>query len=63
MPVRTRIALGTLCMANMLTVAALGFVALFYVDGAAGPGAAVALWVAAAGLWRLAAWLRRGTDW
>lgn len=63
MPVRTRIVLGTLCMANCVTLSGLGFVALLYVDGAAGPIAAGGMWAAAAALWRLARRLRRGTDW
>ena len=50
MGVRTRIALGTLCMANMATFVALGVVALLYVDGAAGPIASATLWLAAFGL-------------
>ena len=62
MTVRTRIALGTLCIANMVTLALLGLVALLYVDGTAGPIAAGALWLTTVGLWHLAQRLR-GTDW
>ena len=61
--VRTRIALGTLCVFNAFTLTVLGGIALFYVDGAAGPIGAAACWLFAAGLWELAHHLRRSTDW
>ncbi len=63
MSVRTRIALGTLCMFNAFTVTALGFMALFYVDGTPGPISAGALWASAGGLIALARRLRQGTEW
>jgi hypothetical protein len=61
--VRTRIALGTLCVFNAFILAALGGIALFYVDGGAGPVSAAACWLFAVGLWELAHRLRRSTDW
>lgn len=63
MPVRTRIALGTLCVFNAAIVAALGFIFLIYVNGRAGPVAAVLMWISAGVLAALAHRLRRGTDW
>lgn len=63
MPVRTRIALGTLCVFNAAIVAGLGAIAIVFVDGGAGLPVAVAFWTAAAALWWLARLLRDGTDW
>jgi hypothetical protein len=63
MPARTRIALGTLCVFNALTLTVLGLVGLFFVDGLAAPVAAAGLWLAAYGLLRLSRHLREGTDW
>jgi len=61
--VRTRIALGTLCVFNAMTVAALGLIALLYVNGADGPLSAAALWLGSTVLWLTAKRLRRSTDW
>jgi hypothetical protein len=63
MSVRTRIALGTLCMFNAVTLLALGVIALRFVDGAAAPAVAVVLWIAAASLFVTARRLRHATDW
>lgn len=63
MSVRTRLALGTLCVFNAFTVTLCGFIALFYVDGVAGPVTAGGLWLGAGSLWGLSRRLRRGTDW
>lgn len=63
MPVRTRIALGTLCVFNAAIVGALGFIFLIFVNGLAGPVGAVLMWLSAGGLGSLAHRLRRGTDW
>ncbi|HWW54321.1 MAG TPA: hypothetical protein VNY84_11160 [Acidimicrobiales bacterium] len=63
MSVRTRIALGTLCVFNAFILVGLGGIALLYVDGAAGPVSATACWLCAIGLSELAHRLRRSTDW
>jgi hypothetical protein len=60
---RTRIALGTLCVFNACIVTVLGVIALVYVDGLAAPVSAGACWLFAALLWQLAHRLRRATDW
>jgi hypothetical protein len=61
--VRTRIVLGTLCTWNAALLIALGFIALRYVDGVAGPIGAALFWVSAWSLFALARRLRRATDW
>ena len=63
MSLRMRIALGTVSTFNAILLGLLGLVALLYVDGAAGPIGAGALWLGSGGLLGLARWLRRGTEW
>ena len=58
-----RIALGTLCIFNAVLVVALGFAALFFVNGAAAPLLAGACWLGAGMLFGLARHLRKGTEW
>lgn len=63
MSVQGKIVLGTLCVFNGLTLAILGFLSLFFVDGASGPVVAVMFWLTAALLFWLSRWLRRGPEW
>ena len=63
MSVQMRIALGTLCVFNALIVVALGFAALFFVNGGAAPLLAGGFWIAAGLLFGLARHLRKGTEW
>lgn len=63
MSIRTRIALGTLCVFNAFIITVLGVIALMYIDGAAAPVSAGACWLSAGGLWELSRRLRRSTDW
>ena len=46
-----------------MTVTALGFIALFYVDGVAGPLSAAGLWLGAGLLVWTSRRLRRGVEW
>ena len=63
MSVRTRIALGTLCSFNAITLVVIGFVSLLFVDGASGPVGAALFWLGGGALLALARRLRRETDW
>jgi hypothetical protein len=58
-----RIALGTICVFNALILLALGFAALFFVNGRAAALLACVFWFAAGLLVGLARHLRKGTEW
>jgi len=55
--------LSTLCVFNAITIAALGFIAVMYVDGIAGPLSAAGLWLAAGTLVWISRRLRRAVEW
>ena len=61
--VQTKIVLSALCVFNGLTLAILGCLSLFFVDGTSGPALAVALWSAASVLFLLSRRLGRGPEW
>jgi hypothetical protein len=63
MTVQTKIVLGALCVFNGLTLAILGCLSLFFVDGTSGPVLALALWSVATLLFVLSRRLRRGPEW
>lgn len=63
MSVRTRLVLGTLCVFNAISLMALGFGSVFFVNGTAGPLVAGCLWFAAGALISTGRRLRKGTEW
>jgi hypothetical protein len=60
---RARIVLEALCVFNALILTAVGFLAVFFVDGVDGPIVAAAFWLGAGGLAVVSRRLRRGTGW